>query len=165
MIAPAPVLSWEWIGFTWVDESDISTYRYGCCDASYAAWGTARSDWNATNTPINFTVEPNVGEENIRLRTVNKNDVEWDGIASVTIAGGVINWVDARLNEFYTDGYVAAKRLSVTSHELGHTLGLAHENGVAVVMNGITCGFNSRWCTFGVSKPQQDDINGINAIY
>lgn len=47
----------------------------------------------------------------------------------------------------------------VAVHELGHALGLDHENSVPAIMNtSISWGSS-------ISLPQPDDINGVNAIY
>jgi hypothetical protein len=32
-------------------------------------------------------------------------------------------------------------------------------------MNPYTCGSGGRWRTYSINTPQQDEINGINAIY
>ncbi len=52
--------------------------------------------------------------------------------------------------------------LETAVHELGHSLGLAHEDGTAAIMNSVLA---NRFD--GVSQPflLQDDINGIRSLY
>ncbi len=68
--------------------------------------------------------------------------------------------VSARLNAAYTSGYSADKREGVAAHEVGHTLGLAHSS-TCVLMNPTTPDRTN--C--GVFTPQQDDVDGVQAIY
>jgi hypothetical protein len=131
-----------------------------------AAWGQAVSDWKATATPIWIAADVR-DHEDIGLQSTTNNSVSWDGLTQLfpSQTANPYVYASAFLNDFYTNGYGAAKRQSVAEHELGHVFGLAHHNGVAVLMNGFTCGANSRWCTFSVNTPKGDDVNGINAIY
>lgn len=52
--------------------------------------------------------------------------------------------------------------LEVMTHELGHTLGLAHEDDVNAIMNSF---YSRRYSGLGSAFLFQDDINGIQAIY
>jgi hypothetical protein len=49
-------------------------------------------------------------------------------------------------------------------HEFVHALGLGHVQG-AVIMNPATWGQNSRYETYNLTTPQNDDLNGINTLY
>ena len=64
----------------------------------------------------------------------------------------------------YTNGYVQAKRQSVAMHEIGHALGLAdiRDPNSKTIMNYSSA---YRYDQLKISRIQQDDINGINAIY
>lgn len=68
------------------------------------------------------------------------------------------------LNDYYLADDPSEARQSVIAHELGHSVGLAHEYG-AVLMNPWTWGDSSRYGEYGVNTPQQDDVDGVNAIY
>ena len=69
-------------------------------------------------------------------------------------------------NKQYTDGYATNKIRFITCHEPGHALGLA-DVGLwdDVLMNGFTGGEGSRYDTYGIYTPQEDDEDGINFIY
>lgn len=64
---------------------------------------------------------------------------------------------------FDTDeGWTESLFLETAVHELGHSLGLAHEDGKAAIMNSVLA---NRFA--GVSQPflLEDDINGIRSLY
>jgi hypothetical protein len=136
--------------------------------ADYTAYSTAVTSWNNTPTPIWIVSSGKADTENLSLTSVNNNSVGWDGYTYLSPCNTcTYTYSEVYLNDYYANGYSAGKRQSVTEHELGHVFGLAHPSsaGQAVLMNAYTCGTNSRWCTFGINTPQQDEINGINYLY
>jgi hypothetical protein len=55
---------------------------------------------------------------------------------------------------------------SVAVHEFGHILGLADMyDGSKCIMNAYTWGDNSRYGTYRLTKPQDDDIDGVQSLY
>ncbi|MCL6561990.1 MAG: matrixin family metalloprotease [Firmicutes bacterium] len=64
------------------------------------------------------------------------------------------------LNTYYTAGYSTTHVEAISGHELGHALGLAHNPTCPVLMNP-----DDAYTTCDIYTPQQDDINGVNAIY
>jgi hypothetical protein len=68
--------------------------------------------------------------------------------------------MDISINTYYTDSYSSQKRKGVITHELGHALGLSHENRLGP---GGSVMYDNDGRT--VYSPTQDDINGVNAIY
>jgi hypothetical protein len=163
---PASTLAFNVLGGKWSSAGGghVKYWIYSG-GADKTAWQNAITSWNNSPTPIWMVSAGKADAENLGLRSVTNNSVVWDGIAYLSPCNACTDtYADARLNKFFTDGYGAAKRQSVTEHEMGHVFGLAHTAG-QVLMNPSTCGANSRWCTFSINTPRQDDVDGINAIY
>lgn len=74
------------------------------------------------------------------------------------------NFCKATLNahDIQDDGaFTQNQARAVAIHEVGHCLGLAHENdGTATVMTSGEAFLNNNWLI-----PQTDDINGVNNLY
>jgi hypothetical protein len=87
--------------------------------------------------------------------------VSWDGLTSLQI-GLDLNFSAAALvmNSYYTGTYAQAVVNGVAAHEIGHSLGLAHNND-CVLMQPSTI-LRTVCNVFG---PVQDDKNGVNSLY
>jgi hypothetical protein len=139
-----------------------------CVSTSYGdhadRWNDALVFWELY-TSYDFDATATCSSNKITLLDVNYSGVSLDGIhwhnpnhtSTYTSGVGYLNW-------HYTSGYDDYKSDSVASHEVGHIVGLAHEVS-ARLMNASTCGFASRYCTYGVFAPTTDDVNGFYAIY
>lgn len=125
----------------------------------YWRWLDGLYYWDQTSTGFGYTTT--CAANVVSLLDANYSAVEWDGLAQITVIGTTTVNAWAYLNYFYTQTYDTNATISVAAHELGHVLGLNHEVG-AVLMN-VTTG--DRYYTLGVFLPQQDDVNGINAMY
>jgi hypothetical protein len=150
-------------GYKWPDPGNLTYWNYSSGN-DYTAWQSAFGDWNATPTPVVMTKNSVRGNEDIGGYSVTNSGVKWDGLTIYTHSGTTFVYAESQLNDFFTDGYVANKRRSVTGHEIGHALGLGHQSGQDL-MNPATCGAASRYCAWGIYTPRSDDINGINTIY
>lgn len=88
---------------------------------------------------------------------VPMGDVDTKIVDGKVVANYFITEVEILLNTSETSaGYNLLE--SVSSHEIGHALGLGHEDGVAAVMNR---GAPAK----GIKQPQPDDVAGIQSIY
>jgi hypothetical protein len=140
------------------------TIVFYCITTQYsdhdARWASAAGGWNSATSDI--ALYGNCGSSDLGLLDVDYSGVAWDGTSdanpslSSTHSEG---W--GYLNYYYTAGYGPQARQSVAGHELGHLYGLDHSSG-AKIMEGAT---SLRYYTYGVSTPQADDINGVEAIY
>lgn len=127
------------------------------------SWDDSLTNWYNTSTPFNY-YSACLGE--ITLQDEDNSGDSWDGLTTYTsVSGSTIEGAAVALNGWYTNSYTSEERDSVSGHELGHALGLADLVGGAEVMNGQTCGSNSRFCYYTVWGPQSDDVNGVNALY
>ena len=128
---------------------------------SYVAFMYAKSDWDATSTPLDFEYHP-YGYDVYCVEQLHP-DVTWDGFYILYPYSGRITLADCILNKKYMDVYPLHWRISVAAHELGHALGLLDmERTDRVLMNWNSC---FRYAIYQIYTPQQDDINGVNSMY
>jgi hypothetical protein len=160
--SPLQAYAYNLWGYSW---SSLFIYPLQYYDTSgISEVPDAKDDWNDAGTDITLAT----GSFNClyKIKYDYRDDVNWDGLTSITLIPftNYFATVDVFINDYYTQNYSSNQRKSVISHEMGHAFGLAHSSG-AVVMNGATNGFNSRWGTYGICTPQTDDVSGVNAIY
>lgn len=149
-------------GYKWSSPSSLS-YYFGSGTSSYnqGVWNNAVSSWNATSTPVYFSHSEGV----IELYQVNDAYTDADGNSTVYYNSSthLITSSKSWVNSYYVYSYSSTKEQSVAAHELGHVLGLADLSSSAyALMNGYT---GDRYDSYGIYKPQSDDVNGVNAIY
>jgi hypothetical protein len=140
--------------FSWTDNAT---------GAGNGAFKTAGNEW--TGTPTKIILTPG-GGPGIITSNPDDGNTGYDGITYYSCSGGYFqNGVQSQLNSYYTASYSTNERISVTTHEFGHALGLAHNN--PSLCNGVPVMYYStdRYTVCGIYTPQQDDINGINHIY
>ena len=132
--------SHSWNGYHWARSSNPFTVRLG--DNVGSAWdsylGTTSSDWTKStvlNTKIVAggtdprTCKPTSGRVEVCNSTYGSTG--WLGIASVWVNGKHITQGTVKLNDTYfntTKYNTSAWRNLVSCQEVGHTLGLAHQD-------------------------------------
>lgn len=122
----------------------------------------AANSWTDTPTEINL-LRTTGGSYNILANAYNFGNSGFDGETSYSCSGGYFSGtVQTVLNTYYVSGYSSTARQQVQAHEFGHSLGLAHNNSTCYVLMYYS---SYRYFSCGIYSPQQDDVNGINAIY
>lgn len=127
---------------------------------SAGRWNSAASTMSFVAASTNYAVyasESNFGATGYDGITY-PGDCGTDGLTvPITQAWG---------NTYYMGSYTNGKRYSVMVHELGHALGLAHneEHGNCTVVQ-IMYSSSSRYDNCGIEYPKSDDIAGVNSLY
>lgn len=90
-----------------------------------SSWGV-RAAVKAWDAPVHLTVRKDCRRVGIKVAVVNRPDADWAGLAYVWDHPGHITRVRVVLNAGTMSEYGRCHRQHVTSHELGHALGLPH---------------------------------------
>lgn len=161
------VLAYNLTGLRWSGQPTS-----GCCATLYTyndsnmytssanAWDSARNAW--TNSAANLIYYTTTSSTTIYL-TDEYSTQTWDALST---------WYDDSTHTYYTSArgsintrkspnYSAAQLKAAATHELGHIAALGHYGGCVIMNADPIAMYNS--C--GYNTPQQDDINGINAVY
>lgn len=129
---------------------------------------SARGDWTANTDVAGWSTSTIAARADFRFSSYGQ--LGWSGSTTANTCPGGTNHtttVSIRTNRTYTDGYSVNKRISVMAHEIGHALGLHHNNTSSpctsvVLMNGFD---SERFDTCGVYRTRTDDRNGVNSLY
>jgi hypothetical protein len=153
----------HFLGGSWDTPSGI-TYCFNSIASSLVTpTHNAVNAWNNTDTAVYFHYEPSGGD--VDVQSYDWGDCGWAGrgypgpdMDSGTYTYGVVD-----LNEYWTSTFGSTKNKALIGHELGHILGLAHcgTSTHALLHNDLTV-FYDQW---GISTPQQHDVNDINTLY
>lgn len=136
---------------------------------NYAAIGvTAAAAWRFSGSHVNTQMVPPGTWTINNYSAYAWGNTLWDG--RTTWQNGCPNGIfsnptNSWLNRTYTDGYGDGARQSVAVHELGHMLGLDHNNLTNCSVMPVMYFSTARWDTCFVNLPQVDDRNGVNSIY
>ncbi len=121
------------------NSNHIQYYNDGSNSFYEGIWNTGASRWNGTGS-----VSMGKGTK-FDFRTGNKKvsptkDNDWDGICYTTYANGIATKTRAWVNEYYTSQtrYTSSIVEGIATHELGHALGLAHNDNESSVMRSNT---------------------------
>jgi len=151
-----PTFAYNLWGYRW--SSSNITYECDMYGDYTTQCNNGKNEWHSwTDVSLSY------GGSGAGITTTagNYGNVGWSGLCSVgSASGSTVYKMNISINTYYTDGYSSAQRKGVITHELGHALGLAHENrlgpGGAVMYDN-----DART----VYSPTSDDVAGVNAIY
>ncbi len=134
-------------------------------------FSTGASAWRARTTEaqiLHYSNNPGTGY-NVYMCTGNITGVDWDGLTQTRynskspyyVVSQTLTLNMAKTSTWNNDGALK----SVVVHEMGHVFGLGDNGKTKTIMNGYTFGTNSRYGGYGLTVPQTDDVNGVNAKY
>ena len=125
-----------------------------------SAYQEAIANWNATGA-FTFTYASTSEEADIVAGDASDSSSQAAGLADTTSNAltGQISHVDVTLNTYYllndAYGYTADRIMHTAEHELGHAIGLSHDDSEDSVMQ-------SAGSYYGI---QETDINKVKALY
>ncbi len=148
-LATLPTQSWN--GYHWARTGPLAIELGSNVAAAWSPYvAAAVTEWNAGNRNIAFV--PVAGATNaascgavygtVQVCDANYGRNGWLGYATVYTAGTVIVEATVKLNDYYfvSGSYdTAAWKAQTACQEIGHTLGLAHNDTIRTDLNKGTC--------------------------
>lgn len=134
------------------------------------------TSWNSSSTPAYFSPLPWNDPTSIQIYYVvaDYGSTGWTGATQFYDEDDILinpnyeapdedwSYTIVKLNHYYLESRDDSQSLqSTTAHEMGHALGLLHVTDMATLMYPTI----DRYDVEGVYTPQDDDEDGINAIY
>lgn len=159
VFSPGPAAAWT---NAYCKKNNATTYYNigGYATASQ----NAINDWKATATPLAFSTATNA---ELYIDVGGYGASGWDAITHTFCGSNGVQTSasSSYYNSYYTANYASAARRSVMVHEIGHAMGIDHAGGASCSGQPIMYYSSARYFTCKHIVPQQDDVNGINAIY
>lgn len=152
-MTPAARASNSWNGYHWASNKLQPTVKDRTSSPLYDV-PAGITEWADLGTPIQPQLS-NAKKANIKVS--EGYSVFWLGIATITVDGGHITKGDVKLNTKLLESYGSAAADHVFCQELGHILGLDHQNGDSCMSGGATLGL--------YPAPNAHDIDVLNSVY
>ena len=167
-------------GYHWARQSNPFTLKLG--DSVSGVWdgvlGTTSVDWNASSV-LETTVVPGGSQitpkkcrpkaGRVEVCNANYGNTQWLGIAQIWVSGSHITQGTVRVNDTYfnTATYnTPAWRNLVMCQEVGHTLGLAHQDEDFYNPDLGTCmDYTSNPVNGANQHPNEHDYDELELIY
>lgn len=177
----AAVTTSSWNGYRWARTGTLAIKTVSRLSPSWQSYfAPALRGWSAATQidlvgatgTVNSACNPVFAT--IQVCNGNYGGNGWLGYANVWLSGGFIVQATVRLNDNYfaTDRYnTRAFRVSTLCQELGHTIGLAHNNAIRSDDNTGSCMDYSNdpdgGAAYGKSNlaPGEVDFDGLDKIY
>lgn len=118
LLMSASVAHAHFLGYSSVDSGEI---RWGGSTTYSTEWSGGISTWNALGA-INIAPDTIWTIEDLTVSDTNAGDSGWTGQYTYYSLGADT----IQLNTYYLSGDTSSERQNTTTHELGHSLGLAH---------------------------------------
>ncbi len=157
----------SWNGWHWAKTSATRTLVIS--DGVSGDWDTVfpgvNSDWNSSLTGTGISLASGSSGVNITTQSRRWGNNGWLGLAQVWIKGGHISRASVKLNDYYDWYYADATSLldakqQVFCQEVGHTLGLDHQDARGTCMND-----NNDLLVSPYPHPNQHDGEELRTIY
>jgi predicted Zn-dependent protease len=118
LLTSASVAHAHFLGYSSVDGNEI---RWGGSTTYSTQWNAGISTWNALGA-INIAPDTIWTIEDLTVSNTNAGNSGWTGLYTYNyfLADTI------QLNTYYLSGNTSAQRQNTITHELGHSLGLAH---------------------------------------
>ncbi|KNZ70968.1 hypothetical protein Tfer_0037 [Thermincola ferriacetica] len=149
------------LGTKWGSSS--VTYRR---DASMNWVDTCTAAGNSWSSDV--TMKENSASKYV-IYKISDSAKQWSGETNISTAYGITTSATTKINSYVMSNYTWTQKQSVIAHEMGHSLGLADNNGYLLFEKPeyicLMIGYDYWRNKLGVYTPKTDDRAGVNYLY